>query len=74
MDDPDFIRELDGIDDTKGIASVRECDLQHAGTETVQRFGNVSFSAFRRDRERTQENGFGPLWKLLKILECRLDP
>ena len=35
------------------IASVRECDLQHAGTETVQGFSNVRLSAFRRDRYTT---------------------
>jgi hypothetical protein len=52
MDNPDFMRELDGVDDTKGIASVRECDLQHAGTETVQGFSNIRLSTFRRDRER----------------------
>jgi hypothetical protein len=53
MDDPDFIRELDTINDAKRVAAIGECDLQDTRAETVKGLGNVSFSAFRRDRINT---------------------
>ena len=74
VNDPDFVRKLDSINDAKRIAAVRERDLQHARTETVQGLGNVRLSAFRRDCERTEEYASGPFGKLLKIFECRLSP
>src|SRR5581483_11574713 len=40
VDHPNLIRELDSVDHAKGVAAVRKGDLQHAGTEAVQRFGD----------------------------------
>jgi DNA-binding XRE family transcriptional regulator len=40
----------------------------------VRGFGDVRLSAFRCDRQRTQEYALGTLWKLFEIPECRLDP
>ena len=74
VDHPNLIRELDSINNAKGITAVREGDLQHARTEPVKGFGDVRFPSFRRDRQRAQEYSFGTLGKLLEVFECRLDP
>lgn len=52
MDNPDFVRELDGVDDAKGIDPKRESDLKDAGTEALHRFRDVRFAALGCDRER----------------------
>ena len=64
--------KLDSVDHAKGITAVREGDLQHARAETVQGLRDVRLTAFRCNRERTQEYALGALGELLEIVECRL--
>jgi hypothetical protein len=52
MDDPDFISELDGINDAKRIAPKRQRDLEDAGTEALHGFCDIRFPTIRRDCQR----------------------
>ena len=44
MKNPDFIPDLNCIDDSKCIASPRQRNLKNAGAQPFERLGNVNFA------------------------------
>ena len=67
MDDPDFVVELDGIDDSKRIAAESQRHLKHARAEAMHRFRNVRFAAIRGDRKGREEDGLRAFGKALEF-------
>jgi hypothetical protein len=51
MDDPDFIRQPDSVDDPKGVTPKCQRDLKDAGAEAKQGLCNVCLAALGRDRQ-----------------------
>src|SRR3954462_6827637 len=52
VDYPDVLRELKRIHNSVRISPIRQRNFEYARAQTVQRFGNLGFAAFRRERER----------------------
>jgi hypothetical protein len=67
VDDPDFIRNLDNVNNAERIAAERETDFEHAGAEAMHGLCDIRFPAFRRDRKRREKNRLGIRGKGFKI-------
>jgi hypothetical protein len=52
VDDPDFVRELNSVNDAKRVATKCQRDLEYAGTEAVQQLRDICLAALGRDCER----------------------
>lgn len=71
---PDFVRNLHGVDDAKGISTVRKGNFKDAGTETFERFGYIRFAVLCRDRQSCQADGLRLNGELFERLACGPDP
>ena len=74
VDDPDFLSDLDSVDDAESITPEGERDLKDAGAETVYRFRDIRFAAVRCDGKGREKDGLCVFGEGLKCFQRRLDP